>query len=139
MDDVLTIVFAIAVLGHGVAHAVATVNLGRQAAGAGNEGAHTVRSRLLPNLSPAAAAALAMAFWLPATIGFIVAVPMMLDIVVADGPWSAMLVGSAILSAAGIGLLGGIWPGGEARLRLLHVFLALSMDAIVVVTQLVLA
>jgi hypothetical protein len=136
MDDILTLVFAIAVLGHGVAHLVATVNLGRQAAGSGKVEALSVRSWLLPSLSPTTSAAIAILFWLPAAIGFSAAVPLMFGLPTADAPWSAILVGSALLSAAGIGVFSGIWPGGEARLRPLHVFLALGMDAILLVTQL---
>ncbi len=137
-DDILKLVFGIAVLGHGLAHAVACVNLGRQIGGASREGTLTVRSWLLPNLSPPASALLAMVFWLPATIGFIVAVPLMFGLLIEDAPWSAILAGSAFLSAIGIGLFSGIWPGGEARLRPLHVFLALGMDAILLITQLLL-
>ena len=136
MDDILKIVFAVATLGHGLAHLAATFNLGRQVGGTTKDNVITVRTWLLPNLSPVHAAALAMAFWLPATIGFIAAVPLMFGFPTADAPWSAVLVGSAILSAVGIGLFSGIWPGGETRLRPLHVFLALGMDAILLITQL---
>jgi hypothetical protein len=41
-----------------------------------------------------------------------------------------MLVGSAIVSAVGIGLSSGIGPGDEARLRPWHGYLAMAMDAI---------
>ena len=138
MEDILEIVFAIAVLGHGLAHAVATINLGRQIGGTVKDGALTVRSPLLPDLSVRAAAALAMAFWLPATIGFFVAVPAMLDLFLGDLAWSAVLAVAALISSAGIALFAGTWPGGEARLRALHIVLALGMNAIILVTQLVL-
>lgn len=139
MDDILKIAFAIATLGHGVAHLVASVYLGRQVGGKMRDDAIAVRTWLLPNLSPPSSAALAMVFWLPASIGFIGAVPLMLGFIAADAPWSAILVGSAVLSAAGIALFGGVWPGGEARLRPLHVFLALGWDAVLLVSQLFLA
>ncbi|MGD8486907.1 MAG: hypothetical protein PVH07_09750 [Chloroflexota bacterium] len=138
MDDILTVIFAIAVLGHGAAHAVATVNLGRQVAGRPGEGVITVRTPLLPNLSDAASAGLAFVFWLPASLGFIVAVPAMLNLFLDDLPWSATLVAAALISIGGIALFTGIWPGGEARLRVLHVALAVGMDLIIIVTQLVL-
>ena len=138
MEDILEIVFAIAVLGHGVAHALASVNLGRQIGGTVRDEALPVRIPLLPSLSDRAAAAVAMVFWLPATIGFFVAVPAMLDLLFGELAWSAVLVAAALISSAGIALFGAIWPGGEARLRALHIFLALGMNAIILVTQLVL-
>ncbi len=98
----------------------------------------TVRTPLLPSLSDRAAAALALVFWLPATIGFFAAVPAMLDLLFGQLAWSAVLVVAAVISSAGIVLFGGIWPGGEARLRALHIFLALGMNAIILVTQLLL-
>ena len=79
-----------------------------------------------------------MAFWLPATIGFLVAVPAMLELLFGELDWSMVLVAAAVISSAGLALFGGIWPGGEARLRALHLFLALGMNAIILVTQLVL-
>jgi hypothetical protein len=138
VDDVLTIIFAIALLGHGVAHAVATSHLFGQLGGRIREAALPVRSWLLPYLSLRAAAGLAIVFWLPASVGFLLGAPAVLDLVLGDLPWSAMIVAAAVLSAVGIGLFSAIWPGGERRLRPLHIFLALAMDAIILVSQLVL-
>ena len=137
MEDILRIVFAIAVLGHGMAHLVATLNLGRQLAGKPKEGTPEVRTPILRDASATVSGALGLVFWLPATIGFIVAAPAVADLVLAGMPWSAILVASALVSTVGVALFGGIWPGGEPRLRVLHVFLALSMNAITLVTQLV--
>ena len=138
MEDILRIVFAIAVLGHGVAHLAATFNLGRQAVGAPKKGALEVRTPIMRNASAAAAAALGLVFWLPATVGFIIAVPAMMDLFLSDLPWSSILVASALISTGGIALFSGIWPGGEVRLRVLHVSLAVGMNLIILVTQLVL-
>ena len=138
MEDILRIVFAIAVLGHGAAHGVATVNLGRQLAGRPKADVLEVRTPILPNASAAVSAALGLVFWLPATVGFIVAVPAMLDLFLTDLPWSAILVASALISTGGIALFTGLWPGGEVRLRVLHVLLAVGMNVIILVTQLVL-
>ena len=138
IDDILAVVFAIALIGHGIAHAVATAYLFGQAGGQVKDEADPVRTWLLPNRSERAAAALAIVLWLPATVGFLVAAPAMLDLFFGDLPWSAILVGAALLSAAGLALFRGVWPGGERRLRPLHVFLALGMDAAILVTQLIL-
>ena len=62
----------------------------------------------------------------------------MLGLVLGDWPWSTLMVVAALDSTVGIVLFGGIWPGGEARLRVLHVLLAMGMNAIILVTQLVL-
>ena len=137
-DDIATIVFAIMLFGHGIAHAVASVNLVGQLGGRVKAGALEVRSWLLPSLSPRTAAALALVFWLPASVGFLVAFPALLDIAIGDWLWQAIVVLASLLSTAGIGLFTAIWPGGEARLRYLHVFLALAMNSIILVTQLVL-
>lgn len=138
MEDILEIVFAIAVLGHGAAHAAASFDLGRQVVGKPRQGVLEVRTPILPNLSAAASAALGLVLWLPATVGFILAVPAMMELLLTDLPWSSILVTSAVISTAGVGLFVGVWPGGEARLRALHVLLAVGMNLIILVTQLVL-
>ena len=138
MNDIVTIVFAVALVGHGAAHGVAALNLVRQIGGTVKDEALEVRSWLLPGMSPATAATVALTLWLPASLGFILAAVSMLGIVLAALPWSATMVAAALLSTAGIGLFGGIWPGGERRLRALHILLALGMDAIILVTQLLL-
>ena len=138
MEDILKVVFAIAVLGHGVAHLAATFNLGRQAVGSPKEGVLEVRTPVLRNASAAASAALGLVFWLPATLGFIVAVPAMMDLFLTDLPWSSILVASALISTGGIALFSFVWPGGEVRLRAFHVFLVVGMNLIVFATQLVL-
>ena len=51
MDDILKIVFAVATLGHGLAHLAATFNLGRQVGGTAKDNVITVRTWLLPNPS----------------------------------------------------------------------------------------
>lgn len=139
MDDIARIVFAIAVLGHGVAHLAATFNLGRQAAGTPKPDVPGVRIVGLDDRSAASSALVALVLWVPATIGFIVAVPAMMDLLFGDLPWSTMLVAAALISIVGVALAGFRWPGGEQRLRPLHVFLALGMDVIILVTQLLLS
>ena len=139
MDDIARIVFAIAVLGHGVAHLAATFNLGRQAAGAPKPDVPEVRIVALDDRPAALSALVALVLWVPATIGFIVAVPAMMDLLWGDLPWSTMLVAAALISIVGVALAGFRWPGGEQRLRPLHVFLALGMDVIILVTQLLLS
>ncbi len=77
-----------------------------------------------------------MAFWLPASVGFLVAAVSMQGIVLGTWPWSAIMVAAALISSAGVVLFSARWPGGEPRLRPLHIFLALGMNAIILVTQL---
>jgi hypothetical protein len=136
LDGILTVVFAIMLTGHGVAHAVASFHLVGQIGGRVKADALPVGSWLLPNLRPRGAAALALAFWLPASVGFLLSVLPMLDIALASWPWQSIIVASAVLSTLGIAVFTGIWPGGEARLRSLHVGLAMSMNILILVTQL---
>ncbi len=139
MDDILKIVFAIAVLGHGVAHLVATFYLGRQAAGRPRPDVPTVRFMGSDARPPELSALIALVFWIPATLGFILAVPAMLDLFLGQLPWSSMLIGAAVISTIGVVLAGFRWPGGEQRLRPLHVLLSVGMNLIILVTQLFLA
>ena len=139
MDDIARIVFAIAVLGHGVAHLVASTNLGRQAVGAPKPDVPETRVLGLGDRPTTLSALVALVFWVPATIGFIAAVPAMMDLLFGDLPWSTMLIVAAVVSTVGVALAGFRWPGGEQRLRPLHVFLALGMNVIILVTQLLLS
>ena len=138
IDDILTIVFAIMLAGHGLAHVVASLNLVGQIGGRVKADALPVRSWLLQDLQPRGAAVLALALWLPASVGFLLSVLPMLDIVLESWPWQSIIVASAVLSTMGIAVFTGIWPGGETRLRSLHVGLAMSMNILVFVTQLLL-
>ena len=108
MEDILTIVFAIAVLGHGLAHAAASFNLGRQLVGRPRKGALEARTPLLASRSAAASAALGLVFWLPATVGFVIAAPAMMDLCLTDLPWSSMLVAAALISIGGMALFTGV-------------------------------
>ena len=137
MDDILRIVFAIAVLGHGLAHLVASLNLGRQLAGTPKADVPEARSPILGDRSPSASAALGLVFFVPATILFAVAAPAMAGLFLADLAWPSLLVAGALASIAGVAILAGRWPGGEARLRPLHVSLAIGFDLVILATQLV--
>ena len=138
MDDILKIVFTVAVLGHGLAHLVASVNLGRQLAGAPKPGVPEALTPILGDRPASASAALGLVFFVPATLLFAVAAPAMAGLFLTDLPWSALLVAGALISIGGVALFTGRWPGGEARLRALHVFLAVGFDVVILVTQLAL-
>jgi hypothetical protein len=136
LDGILTIVFAIMLAGHGLAHAVASFWLVRQIGGQVKDDALPVRTWLAPDLQPRWAAAFALAFWLPATVGFLLGVLPMLGIALETWPWQSIIVASGVLSTMGIVVFTAIWPGGEARLRSLHVGLAMVMNILIFITQL---
>ncbi len=76
-----------------------------------------MRSRLLPGLGPDTAAAMTIPFWPVATAGLLVAALSFSGILIPEAPWRQIVVGSGIVSIAGIAPFAGAWPGSPTELR----------------------
>lgn len=134
---VLRIIIAVALAAHGIAHAIALGGLIGQSAGGTSPAEVVVRTWLAPGLGPSAAAAAAIPFWLVATVGFLLAALSFWGILIPDGPWRQIAVGSAFASIVGIALFAGSWPGSPGELRsMLNTGLALTMNVAILVAQL---
>lgn len=135
--SVFKIIVVVALAAHGIAHAIALGGLIGQGAGGVPVSQVVVRSWLMPGLGPNAASALAVPFWLVATVGFLLAALSVWGIVIPDGAWRQFAVVAAIASVAGIALLAGTWPGSPSGFRnLLNIGVAMAMDVAILVTQL---
>lgn len=126
--SVLRIIIVVVLAAHGIAHAIALGGLVGQSVG-GVSTSVVVRSWLLPGLGPNTAAAVAIPFWLVATVGFLVAALSFSGILIPDTPWRQIAVGSAIASIVGIVLFAGTWPGSPTELRsMLNTGVAMTMN-----------
>ena len=134
--SVLRIIIVVALAAHGIAHAIALAGLIGQGVG-GVSTSVVVRSWLLPGLGPNTAAAVAVPFWLVATMGFLVAALSFSGILIPDAPWRQIAVGSGIASIVGIAFLAGTWPGSPTELRsMLNTGIAMAMNAAVLLALL---
>lgn len=135
--SVLRIIFVVALAAHGIAHAIALAGLVGQGVGGASASQVVVRSWLVPGLGPNAAAAMAIPFWLVATVGFLLAALSFWGILVPDAPWRQIAVASAIASLVGVAFLAGTWPGSPTELRsMLNAGIALTMNVAILLTQL---
>ena len=135
--SVLKMIIAVALAAHGIAHAIALGGLVGQSVGGVSPSPVLVRSWLLPGLGPNTAAAVAVPFWLVATVGFLVAALSFSGILIPDAPWRPIAVGSAIASIVGIALVAGTWPGSPTELRsMLNTVIAMTMNVAVLLALL---
>lgn len=136
-DQFIRIVIGGALVLHDIAHAIALGALGGQAIGGPSSSTLTVRSWLMPSLSPGSAAAAAMVFWLIATVGFFLAAGSFWGIVLPGDLWRQIAVVGAVVSIAGIAAFSATWPGSPDRFRcLLDVAVAMTMNVAILATQL---
>lgn len=134
--SVLRIIIFVALAAHGIAHAIALGRLVGQSVG-GPPTSVVVHSWLVPGLGPGTAAAVAIPFWLLATVGFLLAGLSFSGLLLSDAPWRQIAVGSAIVSIAGIALFAGFWPGSPTQgLSMLNTGVALAMNIAVVLALL---
>ena len=134
--SVLRIIVVVALAAHGIAHAIALGGLVGQSVG-GVSTSVVVRSWLMPGLGPNTAPAVAVPFWLVATVGFLVAALSFSGILIPDAPWRQIAVGSAIASILGTAFLAGTWPGSPTELRsMLNTGVAMAMNATVLLALL---
>ncbi len=135
--SVLGIIIVVALGAHAIAHAIALGGLASQAVGGVSASIVGVRSWLVPGLGPNAAAAVAIPFWLVATVGFLLAALSFWGILVPDAPWRQIAVASAIASIAGVGLIAGAWPGSPTELRsMLNTGVAMTLNVAILLAQL---
>jgi len=87
------------------------------------------RSWLFPSLSPQAAKAVASAFWILSTIGFVAASMSFWGIVLPSDAWRQLALASSVVSALGITLFLGTWPA-------FNTIAALAVNIAVLITQL---
>jgi len=138
-NGTIRVLIAGALFVHGVALVVAIVALVRQAAGAAASSWPTMRSRLLPSLTPRSAAAIAIPFWAVSGIGFMIAAMSFWGTAVPDGAWRKLAVGAAIVSLVRILIFTGIWPGALSGGRsVLDTSIAVAFNLIVLVALLLL-
>lgn len=134
---VLRIIIVVALAAHGIAHAIALSGLVGQSVGGASASMVVVRSWLLPGLGHNAAAALAIPFWLVATVGFLLAALSFWGILVPDAPWRQIAVASAVASIVGIALFAGTWPGRPNELEsMLDTGVAMTMNGAVLLALL---
>ncbi|MCJ7570218.1 MAG: hypothetical protein MUO58_22115 [Anaerolineales bacterium] len=132
--ELIRILITAAILLHGVAHAKAFFALIANAATSGDRAPVPVRSWLFPSLSPRAVALLASPFWLLSTTGFVAASLSFWGILAVAEMWRQLAIGSSVISALGIALFSGIWPGAPSRkFSALDTAIALFMDAAILV------
>ena len=135
--SVLRIIIVVGLAAHGFAHAIALGGLIAQGTGGASGSQVEVRSWVVPGLGPNVAAAIAIPFWLVATVGFLLAALSFWGILAADAPWRQIAVVSAIASLVGVAFLAGIWPGSPTDLRsMLNTGIAVTMDVAILLTQL---
>lgn len=134
---VLRTVVIVALAAHGAAHAIALAGLLGQASGSVPASQVVVRSWLLPGLGPGAAAAVAIPFWLLATVGFVLAALSFWGILLPTAPWREVAFWSAVISIAGITLVAGTWPASPNEMRsMANTGIALAMNLAVLATLL---
>ena len=68
------------------------------------------RSWLVPSLAGDTATTLAIAFWLVALVGFVIAAMSFWGVVIPGNVWRPVAVASALVSIAGITFFFGTWP-----------------------------
>ena len=111
-DQIVKLIVAGALLVHGLGHGGALGALiwigGRPGTDTG--GWLAARSWLVPSLPAATATTVASVFWILSLIGFVVVALSFWGILVPDGAWRPLAVGSAVVSIAGIVLFFGTWP-----------------------------
>ena len=135
--SVLRIIIVVALAAHGIAHAIALGGLVGQSVGGASASQVSVRSWIVPGLGADAAAAVAIPFWLVATVGFLLASLSFWGILVPDAPWRQIAVASAIASLVGVAFLAGTWPGSQTELRsMLNTGIAVALDLAILLTQL---
>ncbi len=120
-----------------VSHGVATNALIKDARDTERRPPVPVRTWLLPSLSLRVSAAIALVFWLLATVGFIaaamsVSVPLLLTVA-----WQPLAIAASLVSTLGILLFSGIWPGAPNRkLAKIDTVIALILNAVILVPAL---
>ncbi|MGO9179067.1 MAG: hypothetical protein ACLQHS_07315 [Candidatus Limnocylindrales bacterium] len=111
-DQMLRLVVGGVLLVHGLGHggALAALVWLRLRPGANTGDWLPARSWLIPSLPADTAMTLASACWIVALVGFVIAALSFWGILVPEGVWQPLAVGTALVSLAGIVFFLGTWP-----------------------------
>lgn len=111
-DQMLRLVVGGVLLVHGLGHsgALAALIWLRVRPGANTGNWLPARSWLNPSLPADTAIRLASAFWIVSLAGFVLAALLFWGILIPDGVWQPLGVGTALVSLTGIVLFLGTWP-----------------------------
>ena len=135
--ETIKVLLAGALLVHGIAHAIALIATFAQAIGGPSRSRVTLRSHILPALSPKTSASVAFLFWAISTISFVVAAMSFWGILALGTAWRQMATTGSIVSIVGIALYSGIWPGSPTlRRAMFNTLIALIMDLAILISQL---
>ncbi|HEX8939804.1 MAG TPA: hypothetical protein VF763_06535 [Candidatus Limnocylindrales bacterium] len=130
-DQTIKLIAAGVLLLHGLGHGGALGALAwiRLRPGTPTGAWHAAQSWLVPSLPADTATAIASALWVTSLAGFVIAAMSFWGVLVPDGVWRPLAVGSAVVSIAGIGLFFGTWP-------MFNTLAALAVNVVVLVAVL---
>jgi hypothetical protein len=132
--DAIRTIIAIAIMLHGIAHAIAVIGLTRQAFVGESRKQLTLRSWLFPGASARLSAAIAFPFWLASAVMFLISGGSLWRSSGSSGAWRQPAVAGAAASCVGIVLASGIWPGSPGRSRsILNTSIAVAMNLVIVI------
>lgn len=127
--DTIRILIAGVLLLHGLGHSGAIGALIFLGFGQDGGSWRPAQSWLFPSLSSPAATALASAFWVLSTIGFVAAAMSFWGALMPGDAWRQLAIASSIVSTLGIVLFAGTWPP-------FNTLAAIAVNVAVLVTQL---
>ena len=126
-----------ALLIQAVSHGVATYALFKDFRQTESPPPVPVRAWLLPSLSLRTSAAIALVFWLLATVGFIASAMSLSVSLLPTAAWQPLAIAASLVSTLGIVLFSGIWPGAPNRkLAKIDTVIALVLNAAILVVVL---
>ena len=138
-SKVINFIIPASLILHSIAFTIAIRALAIQSFTGASDKRVTVESWLLPTASTQTTGLIALAFWVIATAGFMLAAMNFMGIILTAEAWRSIAVGAAIISIVGIVLMSGIWPGSDSVPRsMLNTAVALVMNTAILVTQLLL-
>ena len=135
--EILKVLIAGALFVHGIAHAIALGAAFAQTIGGPSRSRVTLRSSILPALSPKISASIAFLFWAFSTISFLMAALSFWGTFALAIDWRNLATAGSIVSIVGVALFSGIWPGSPTiRRSMFNTFIALVMDLAILISLL---
>ena len=136
-EQTLRILVAGSLLLHGIAHAIALGALVIQSLAGPSASRFSVGSWLVPSMSLRQVALAMLPFWLVSTFAFLAASGSFWGLIPNFDSWNDLAIAGAVASLLGITFSSGLWPGSPDRFRsVLNTAIALTMNAIILITQL---
>ncbi len=121
-----------------VSHGVATYALSKDVSQTESQPPVPVRAWLLPSLSIRVSAAIALVFWLLATVGFFVSAMSLSGSLLPASTWQPLAIAASLVSTLGIVIFSGIWPGAPNRkLAKIDTVIALILNVAILVFALI--